>query len=115
VFFSSHIMSEVQSIADRVAMIREGVIVEVADTQALIDRALVRATVQFKQSVDNSALADVPGVTVLSWDDHSRVTLQVQGDMDALIRALGNYPVRELHTARPSLEEVFLNYYKGSG
>jgi ABC-2 type transport system ATP-binding protein len=56
VFFSSHIMSEVQGIADRVAMIREGVIAEVAETRSLIDRALVRATVRFKQSVDSSAL-----------------------------------------------------------
>ena len=112
VFFSSHIMSEVQVIADRVAMIREGVIVEVAETRSLIDRALIRTTVRFKQPVDGSALANVPGVTVLSWDDHSSVTLQVKGDMDALVKALGSYPVRDLETARPSLEEVFLAYYQ---
>jgi ABC-2 type transport system ATP-binding protein len=112
VFFSSHIMSEVQVVADRVAMIREGVIVEVAGIESLIDRALLRTTVRFKQPVDGSALASVPGVTVLSWDDHSSVTLQVKGDMDALVKALGSYPVRDLETARPSLEEVFLAYYK---
>jgi ABC-2 type transport system ATP-binding protein len=112
VFFSSHIMSEVQVIADRVAMLREGVIVEVAETHSLIERALIRTTVRFKQPVDGSALANVPGVTVLSWDDHNSVTLQVKGDMDALVKALGSYPVRDLETARPSLEEVFLAYYR---
>ena len=111
VFFSSHIMSEVQAIADRVAMIREGVIIEVAETSSLIERALIRTIVRFKQPVDGSALANVPGVTVLSWDDHSSMTLQVKGDMDALVKALGSYPVRDLMTARPSLEEVFLAYY----
>jgi ABC-2 type transport system ATP-binding protein len=112
VFFSSHIMSEVQVIADRVAMIREGVIAEVAETRSLIDRALVRATVHFKEPVDSSALADLPGVTVLSRDDHTSITLQVKGDMDGLVKALGDYPIRDLETARPSLEEVFLAYYK---
>jgi ABC-2 type transport system ATP-binding protein len=70
--------------------------------------------VRFKQAVDDGALGDVPGVTVLSWDDHTTVTVQVQGDMDALVKALGNYPVCELQTARPSLEEVFLAHYEGS-
>jgi ABC-2 type transport system ATP-binding protein len=114
VFFSSHIMSEVQAIASRLAMIRQGVIVEVAEPQVLIDRALVRATVRFKQPVDASALSGVPGVTVLAWDDHSSVTLQVQGDMDALLKALAKHPVRALETARPSLEDVFLTYYKAN-
>ncbi len=112
VFFCSHIMSEVQAVADRVAMIREGEIVEVAETRSLIDRALRHITIQFKEAVDYGALADLPGVTLLSRDDGTSVTLQVEGDMDGLIRALGAFPVRDLETTRPSLEEVFLAYYK---
>jgi ABC-2 type transport system ATP-binding protein len=112
VFFSSHIMSEVQAVADRVAMIREGEIVAVAETRSLIDRALRHATIRFRELVDISALADVPGVTVLSLEDSTSVTLQVEGEMDGLIKALGAYPVSDLETARPSLEEVFLAYYK---
>jgi ABC-2 type transport system ATP-binding protein len=111
VFFSSHIMSEVQAVADRVAMIREGEIVEVAETGALIGRALRRTTVQFKEPVDCDPLAALPGVTLLSRGD-GQVTLQVKGDMDGLIKALGAFPVRDLETTRPSLEEVFLTYYK---
>jgi len=113
VFFSSHIMSEVQAVADRVAMIRQGEIVEVAKTSALIRRALRRTTVQFKEPVDSSALAAVPGVTLLQHDGTS-VTLQVEGDMDRLIVALGAFPVRDLETTRPSLEELFLAYYRTS-
>ncbi len=114
VFFSSHIMSEVQAVADRVAMIREGKIVEVAETRSLIDRALRHMTIHFKQPVDSSALSDLPGVTVLSRDDSTSVTLQVEGDMDGLIKALGAYPVHDLETARLSLEEVFLAYYQSN-
>ena len=114
VFFSSHIISEVQAVADRVAMIRSGKIVEVAEVQSLIERALRHATIQFKQPVDSDDLADLPGVTMLNRDEGTRVTLQVEGDMDTLIKALGSYPVRDLETSRPSLEEVFLRYYKTS-
>jgi len=112
VFFSSHVMSEVQVVADRVAMIREGEIVEVAETSALIGRALRQTTVQFKEPVDYGPLAALPGVTLLSSDDGTKVTLQVEGDMDGLIKALGAFPIRDLETTRPSLEEVFLTYYK---
>jgi ABC-2 type transport system ATP-binding protein len=114
VFFSSHIIGEVQAVADRVAMIRSGQIVEVAETQSLIERALRHTTIQFKEPVDSQALADLPGVTVLNRDKGTRVTLQVEGDMDSLIKALGSFPVRDLETTRPSLEEVFLRYYKTS-
>ena len=112
VFFCSHIMSEVQAVADRVAMIREGEIVAVAETRSLIDRALRHTTIRFREPVDGSALADLPGVTVLSLEDSMTITLQVEGEMDGLIKALGSYPVSDLETARPSLEEVFLAYYK---
>jgi ABC-2 type transport system ATP-binding protein len=112
VFFSSHIMSEVQAVADRVAMIRQGKIVEVAETRSLINRALRHITVQFQEPVDYGALARLPGVTILSRDDGTSVTLQVEGDVDGLIKGLGAFPVRDLETTRPSLEEVFLAYYE---
>jgi ABC-2 type transport system ATP-binding protein len=114
IFFSSHIMSEVEAVAERVAIIREGVIVEVAETASLINRALHRATVRFKQAVDVSPLANVPGVTVLSQDDGTSVLLQVEGEMDGLIKALAAFPVSDFETERPSLEEIFLAYYEAS-
>ncbi|MCD4737722.1 MAG: ABC transporter ATP-binding protein [Anaerolineae bacterium] len=112
VFFSSHIMSEVEAVAERVAIIREGVIVEVAETASLINRALRRANVRFKQPVDIGPLANVPGVTVLSQDDGTSVLLQVEGEMDDLIKALAAFPVSDFETERPSLEEIFLAYYE---
>ena len=114
IFFSSHIMSEVEAVAERVAIIREGVIVEVAETASLINRALRRANVRFKQLVDISPLANVPGVTVLSQDDSTSVLLQVEGEMDGLIKALAAFPVSDFETERPSLEEIFLAYYEAS-
>lgn len=112
VFFSSHILSEVEEIADQVGIIRAGQLVEVAATATLIERDLHRAQVRFKEKVDTSALEKVPGVQMLSGDDGLSATMQVEGEMDALIKALSAYPVSRLETERPSLEEIFLVYYR---
>ena len=112
VFFSSHIMSEVENIAGRVAIIRSGEIVEVAETGSLTRRALNRLTVRFKQAVDIEELGRLPEVEIISRTDPTTVSLQVTGDMQNLVKVLGRLPVLDLETERPSLEEIFLTYYK---
>jgi ABC-2 type transport system ATP-binding protein len=113
VFFSSHIMSEVEAVADRVGIIRQGLVVEVAAPDALINRALRQAQVRFREPVDAAALADMPGVTLLSTqEDGLGLWLQVAGEMDSLIKALAAFPVSDFETQRPSLEEIFLAYYE---
>jgi ABC-2 type transport system ATP-binding protein len=112
VFFSSHILSEVQATAERVAIIRRGKIVEVAGTTSLINRAMRRVRIRFRQAVDSDVLTNVPGVTLLSRDDGTSMTFQVAGEMDGLIKALATFPVSDFETERPSLEEIFLAYYE---
>ena len=112
VFFCSHILSEVEEIAERVAIIRQGVVVEVAAPAALINRAVRRARVRFRQPVDSTPLTTLPGVKVLSRDDATGLLMQVEGEMDALIKALAAFPVSDFETERPSLEEIFLAYYE---
>lgn len=112
VFFSSHILSEVQVTAERVAFIRKGVIVEVAETASLINRTLRRSRIRFRRPVDVQPLTTLRGVTVLSQDDATSIVLQVEGEMDQLIKVLAAYPVSDFDTERPSLEEVFLAYYE---
>ncbi len=112
IFFSSHIMSEVEAMAERVGIIRQGQVVEVAETSSLINRALRHVHVRFKEAIDTRPLAHVPGVAVLSQDNSKGVILQVTGEMDGLIKALAAFPVSDFETHRPSLEEVFLAYYE---
>ncbi len=112
VFFCSHILSEVEEIAERVAIIRQGKIVEVAETAALINRAVRRARVRFRQPVDSTPLTALPGVKVLSRDDATGLLMQVEGEMDSLIKVLAAFPVSDFETERPSLEEIFLAYYE---
>lgn len=113
VFFSSHILSEVQEISDRVGIIRQGTLVEVAETQALIKRSLRRVRLRFKGPVPVEALTALPGVSQLVRGDGQSLVLQVEGEMDGLIKALAAFPVLDFETERPSLEEIFLAYYSG--
>lgn len=112
VFFSSHIMSEVETISRQVAIIRAGKIVEVAETSTLTRRTLRNLTVRFKQPVNGTRLDHLPGVSLLKPVDGNTITLQLTGDMENLLKALASLPVSDLDVEHPSLEEVFLAYYK---
>lgn len=114
IFFSSHIINEVEAIADRVAIIREGKITEVAEPEKLGRMDIRRMRVRFLEPVDASSLGAVPCVSVIEKTDIT-VTLQVEGDLNALVKALAAYPVSDLDVERPSLEEIFLAYYAASG
>ncbi len=112
VFFSSHILSEVQEVAERVGIIRSGVVVEVAETARLLQRSFRRVRVRFARAVDAAALEEASGVKVVSSDGAS-LTLQVEGAMAGLIQVLAAMPVVDLETEQPSLEEIFMAYYAG--
>jgi len=111
VFFSSHVMSEVQEIAERVAIIRAGTVVEVAATTDLAGRTLRRVAIRFREAVDASALGRIAGVTLLSSPVGAALQLQIEGEMDELIKAIAAFPVRDLEVERPSLEDAFVAYY----
>jgi ABC-2 type transport system ATP-binding protein len=116
VFFSSHIIGEVEAIAERVAIIRGGRIVETLAPDDLRGRAVRRVRVRFAEPVDAVALAVVRGVTQLDGEGVAGrvmdVRLQVEGEMDPLVKALAAFPVSDLETERPSLEELFLTLYE---
>jgi ABC-2 type transport system ATP-binding protein len=113
IFFSSHIIGEVETLADRVAIIREGIIVQEAEPSQLVSMVMRRVWVRFKEAVDPTSLAEVQGITLLSQSNGIRAHLQVEGEMDGLIKALATFPVSDFEIERPSLEEVFLAYYRG--
>ncbi len=113
VFFSSHILSEVQKVADWVGIIRKGTLVEISNTEDLIGRSLTRVVVQFQEQITRSNLENIQNVKILRINDNNRsYTLEVKGEMNSLIKALANFPVLDLEINKPSLEEVFLKYYQ---
>lgn len=112
VFFSSHVLSEVQEISDRVAIIRRGKIIELAETESLINRSYRRIRVTFTSPVTVEDFASIPGVILEGTVDNRILTLRVEGGMDPLIKALSLHPVQDLDIEKPSLEEIFLAYYQ---
>jgi ABC-2 type transport system ATP-binding protein len=112
VFFSSHIISEVEVLANRVAIIRAGVIVEEAQPSQLVNMAIRRIWIRFLKPVNPAPLGEVEGVMVLSQSNGLRVHLQVEGELDGLIKTLASFPVGDIEIERPSLEEIFLAYYE---
>ena len=109
VFFSSHVLGEVQGIADRVAIIREGEIVAVGQTEELIGDGLTRVRVRFATPVDLQLPANA--TLVGTEDDGQLWRLDVEGKMDALVKALSAHEVVSLETRQPNLEDVFLAHY----
>jgi ABC-2 type transport system ATP-binding protein len=110
VFLSSHILSEVEALCDRVAMLRSGRLVDVGSLDQL--RRLSAHHVDVTFAGDPPQLDGVPGVEVVETN-HRRVRLRTQGSPDALVKALAAHEVVELTSREPSLEELFLAYYGG--
>ena len=112
IFFSSHIISEVEAIADRVAIIRKGIIAEEISPSQLASMTMRKVRVRFRKTVDTRPLTKLEGISLLSKGNGLDITLKVEGDMDKLIKTLAKYPVSNIETLHHSLEEVFLDYYK---
>ncbi|MSQ25133.1 MAG: ABC transporter ATP-binding protein [Dehalococcoidia bacterium] len=112
VFLSSHVLSEVEAICQRVAIIRQGALVALERVEALRRRSGRVAVVEFRGAPpDDFAIA---GVEVVERTG-ARWRIRVAGDITPLLRALAGHEVADLLIERPSLEDVFLEYYRGSG
>jgi polyether ionophore transport system ATP-binding protein len=108
VFLSSHILSEVEALCDRVGILRAGRLVEQGTLQEL--RHLSAQTVEVRFDGPAPALAPLSGVTAAPAGDGA-VRFQVTGGVGPLIAALAQHPVLELTSREPSLEEIFLREY----
>jgi len=113
VFLSSHIMPEVERVCDRVAIIREGVVVTIEDIATLKSRALRRLEIHFGEPVNPEKFRNVDGVRDVTVQD-SVLSCTVSGDLDALVKAAAESHVINVVSQEPSLEEIFLTYYQGA-
>ncbi|MEU0118399.1 ABC transporter ATP-binding protein [Streptomyces bobili] len=110
VLLSSHILSEVEELCDRVSIIRQGRTVE---TGSLTDlRHLTRTSVTAELAGEPDGLAQLSGVHDLDVQGR-QVRLQVDADgLDAVLRSLSQTGVRSLTSTPPTLEELFLRHYQ---
>jgi len=110
VFLSSHVLDEVQHLCDRVAIIRDGTLVDVEAVAALRDRAVREVTIRLADDFQPTEFAAVPGVRDVTVHDHT-LHLHLVGDADALIKLAAQHRVVEYASAPPDLDDLFLHFY----
>lgn len=112
---SSHILSEVERVCERVGIIREGHLVAEERVESLLKKRLRLLEVTFAEPVDAGALAGLPGVEGITQRDERSLTATVKGEeIDALVKRLASHRVIDLSVEHATLEEVFMEYYRES-
>jgi beta-exotoxin I transport system ATP-binding protein len=112
VFLSSHVLSEVQHMADRVGLIREGRLDLVDSVENLRARAFTHVEATFAEPPPPDAFAQVAGVQRVE-QDASVVRFALEGEIDPLLKALARFHVKALDVREADLEDVFLARYRG--
>jgi ABC-2 type transport system ATP-binding protein len=112
VLLSSHVLHEVDALADRVAILRAGHLVTVSTVDELLAQARQHIDVQLADPAPDSArLRDVPGVVDVTTDDHV-AHIVVEGPVGPLIRALAPLDVVRITAGGDDLEDAFLRLYR---
>jgi len=111
VFLSSHILSEVEHVCDRVGIIREARLVKVTRLEELRHIRVHHVEIEFGGPAPLEQLRAAGGVEDLTTQD-GRVRCTVRGSFEPLMRALSGAPVTNLVSHEPRLEEIFLTYYQ---
>ncbi|HEY3511579.1 MULTISPECIES: ABC transporter ATP-binding protein [Kribbella] len=110
VLLSSHILSEVEALCDRVSIIRRGKVVETGTLSEL--RHLTRTSIQAELAGSPNGLAQLPGVHDLDVEGN-RVRCEVDtAQLDAVMRQLSASGIKSLVAQPPTLEELFLRHYE---
>jgi ABC-2 type transport system ATP-binding protein len=112
VFLSSHTLSEVQRVADRVGIIRHGKLIAVEAVSDLRSKGLRSVELFFETPVEASVFESVEGVRDVVVQNH-HVTLTFSGSMETLLRVVTDrYTLVDISTQEADLEEIFLTYYR---
>lgn len=115
VLLSSHLLTEVERVADRAAILRDGALVAVEHVARLKALRGRRADVALRAPVAARSFTELPGVQVQSCSEGGRrLQLTVRGDLQPLLNLLASLPVDDLTLSEADLESVFLDYYGGA-
>ena len=117
VFLSSHVLSEVQAICDRVGILRDGELKAVETIEKLTHVEFRWVEVKFRDAIPGglqTRLLNMQSIDHVKMNGNS-LRLQLFGDFDPLMRVVGEGYVEDLHVEEPSLEEIFLAFYDGEG
>lgn len=110
IFFSSHILNEVQKVCHRVAIIKEGEIIEVEEIEKLRKRNYKTVIIEMNEKVDALPF-DVEGLMNLTITN-STIKFFFQGNINELLNEIAKIPIKNLWLEEPSLDEIFMHYYE---
>ncbi|WP_128894504.1 ABC transporter ATP-binding protein [Longirhabdus pacifica] len=112
IFFSTHVLSEVEKVCDRVAMIRNGEIIRTAQVNDMMENQVQAVEVYFKESGDL-----IQKYEMQEWNgnveyDNGMHHFMVKGDMHVFLRHVSNHPIKDISIHKPTLEQLFMQYYE---
>jgi ABC-2 type transport system ATP-binding protein len=113
IFLSSHVLSEVETICDRVAIIKKGQLKMVEEIQALQKKTGKVLEVEFADAVDSKEFK-IKGVNDIQ-QENNRFTMIVHENLDSVIQTLSNHRIINMNLKSYSLEQLFLKYYSEEG
>ena len=108
IFFSSHILAEVQRLCNRAAIIRKGEISAVEDIQGLLEKQMKKARFVFKEKQE---LKFISGVQNPTWTNN-KLTFDYIGPVKELIQWMNQLDLQDAVLEEPDLETIFMNYYQ---
>jgi ABC-2 type transport system ATP-binding protein len=111
IFFSSHILGEVQMLCKRVAIIKEGKIIGIEDIENLRKKQLKKVHIESDELMKMKNF-NLPGIEKLIYEPGNLITFMYSGDMNELIKILAGNKLNNLSIEEPSLDEIFMHYYK---
>ena len=110
IFISSHVLPEVETLCDRVAIIKNGQIIAEDKMADLKKKSLNRIEVQFSKDFAVDKLRKNIGISKVTGDSN-KYTFDIEGNIDKFIKELANHEIENLKTIEPDLEDIFLSYY----
>ena len=111
VFLSSHILSEVERVCDRVAIVRGGKLAALETTDSLLEKRRKRVTMLFAKPVEAAAFVKLPGVSNVEVEG-SAVRLRLHDGIDAVVKEAARHTLVDMSVVHPSLDEIFMSYYE---
>ena len=111
IFFSSHVLSEVQLLCKKVAIIKEGKIIQQEDIETLRKKQLKKVTAEFENRPDVREFR-LEGIEQVSVGPGNKLSFLFSGNINLLVRFLSGKQILNLMIEEPSLEEIFMHYYK---
>jgi ABC-2 type transport system ATP-binding protein len=112
IFFSSHVLSDVQKICSKVAIIQMGSIIKEERIETLQDKMFKKISLELSRDSDLFDFSQIGAIDLI--DDDTNISFMFKGDMNDLVRVIAELEIKNITIEEPTLEEIFLHYYRST-